>query len=424
MATALVVEIKSKGSLALEREVSMPDSPILDFDHHSREFAETWPEMTARMRTVCPVGFSERYGGFWVISRYEDVVRIARDYETFPSSGGISIPVPDVGGSPAMTFLDMDPPEQTKWRHLLSRYFGPPAVDRWRPRIQELIDEALDAVIETGRINLVHDYATRVPALVTMEFVGMPPEDAYPLSDIVHLMTYTPPSSPDFERVHAGMEALYETVAKVAARRRLEPKDDLLTVLVNAEIDGVPLTEEQVIAHGGFIVSAGVDTTTSLFANAAFHLHRNHADRRRLIEEPELIETATEEFLRYYSVVPDGARIAAHDVVVGDQQIKKGDRLLLLWSSANHDPHEFDNPEEFILDRSPNRHTAFAHGVHRCIGSNFARVVFQIMVTNLVRRIPDYEVIEGEAVPYESIGTVNGYVEIPARFTPGQRVRA
>jgi cytochrome P450 len=401
----------------------MSDGSFLDFDHHSREFAETWPEMTARMRAVCPVGFSERYGGFWVISRYEDVVGIARDHETFVSSGGISIPEFTFGEPRATTFLDMDPPEQTKWRQLLSRYFGPPAVDRWRPRIQELIDEALDAVIESGRIDLVHDYATRVPALVTMEFVGMPPEEAYPLSDIVHLMTYTPASSPDFERVHAGMGALYETVGKVAARRRVEPQDDLLTVLVNAEIDGVPLTEEQVTATGGFIVSAGVDTTTSLFANAAFYLHRNHAHRQRLIEEPELIDTATEEFLRYFSVVPDGARTAARDVVVGGQQIRKGDRLLLLWSSANHDETEFDKPEDFILDRSPNRHTAFAHGVHRCIGSNFARVVTQMMLTDLVRRIPDYEVIEEEAVPYESIGTVNGYVEIPARFTPGPRVR-
>jgi cytochrome P450 len=166
-----------------------------------------------------------------------------------------------------------------------------------------------------------------------------------------------------------------------------------------------------------------VDTTTSLFANAAFHLHRNHADRQRLIDEPELIDTAIEEFLRYYSVVPDGARTATRDVMVGDQQIRKGDRLLLMWMSANHDEEEFDKPEEFILDRSPNRHAAFAHGVHRCIGSNFARVVSQMMVTSLVQRLPDYEVIEEETVPYESIGTVAGYVEIPARFTPGPRVR-
>jgi cytochrome P450 len=402
-------------------EVSMPDRPIVDFDHNSREFAETWPEMTARIRADCPVAFSERYGGFWVISRYEDVVRLARDYETFASGGeGLMIPGTASAQQPATTFLEMDPPEQTKWRQVLSRYFAPAAVDLWRPRIQELIDEALDAVIETGRMNLVHDFATRVPALFTMEFVGMPPEQAYPLADVFHLMTYTPPTSPDWERVHAGTAITYKLVGEVAARRRVEPQDDLITALVNVNIDGVPLTDEQVAATGGFIVGAGVDTTTSLFANAAFYLHRNHAARERLIEVPELIPIATEEFLRFHSVVPDGARTATRDVWVGDQFIRKGDRVLLLWSSANHDETEFDKPEEFIPDRSPNRHAAFAHGVHRCLGSNFARVEFQMMLAELLRRMPDYEVIEEETVPYETIGTVNGYVEMPARFTPGQ----
>ena len=173
----------------------------------------------------------------------------------------------------------------------------------------------------------------------------------------------------------------------------------------------------------GTIINGGVDTTTVLLANALEYLDRNHDLRRRLVDEPALLPSATEEFLRYFSPVQAFSRTVARDVELGGQQLERGDRVLLCFGSANRDESEFPAADEFVADRFPNRHVAFGLGKHRCIGSTLARTEFMIMLDEVLARMPDYEIDRDASERYVSLGIVNGWIRMPGRFTPGPRRR-
>jgi cytochrome P450 len=171
------------------------------------------------------------------------------------------------------------------------------------------------------------------------------------------------------------------------------------------------------------IIAAGVETTTSLLSSALWHLDRVPEDRKRLIADPSLLDTACEEFLRMYTPEQAGARTVVHRTEIGGAVLQRGDRVLLAWSSANRDPSQFENPEEFQLDRKPNRHMSFGLGIHRCIGSHLARQEFTIIMGEVLRRLPDYAIDQDRARLYPDLGLMYGYREMSATFTPGPRLR-
>lgn len=405
-----------------------PRRAPIDFDQHSSDFARdhraAWGDLIER----CPVAWSDSYGGFWVVSDYENVAKVARDDDTFssrndadPDSIYRGIQIPDKPGRRSIP-IELDPPEFLGYRRLLMPYFSPGAVQKRTDRIQEIADALVDRVIETGRIDLVHDFAGCLPAIVTMELLGFPTTDWERYARPIHEYVYTPPSSPDRDRVVTEFMAIKTSVAELVRNRRASRRDDFVSFLIGAEVNGERLSDETVVDICGLVISGGVDTTSAVTANALNYLEQDPAARKQLGAQPDLQVTANEEFLRYFTPVQALARTVVQEARLGDQSMSVGDRVLVCWAGANQDPSEFPEPHEMQLDRTPNRHTAFGLGIHRCIGSALARAQMTAMIRTVLDRMPDY-VIEREAVQrYESIGQINGFVSIPATFTPGPRL--
>ena len=408
--------------------------PVIDFDHHSKQYAQrVFEDPTGffqEMQREHPVAWSEKYGGFWILSRYEDIRRISEDDETFSSRNdlprdgvafsGITIP----GNQARSTPIEMDPPEFFDYRRLLNRWFAPAAMEKLKPKMMEFTAWCIDRHIESGKIDLVWDLASPVPAMVTLQVLGIPLEHWHLYSDTSHKVVYTPPDSPEKRKAIEGDTMMRGTFVEVIKERRRNPGDDIITHLINTGIGGRPIPDSTLIEICSLIVHGGVDTTTSLLANTFEYLDRTQQARRRLMDDPELIFSAGEEFLRYYCPVQMLARTATRDVEIEGHLIRAGERVGLWWAAANHDPAVFEHPEQIILDRFPNRHAAFGLGIHRCLGSNFARAQYAIVLGQVLQRMPDFRLIREEAEHYESIGTVNGYVKMPATFSPARRLKA
>ena len=211
---------------------------------------------------------------------------------------------------------------------------------------------------------------------------------------------------------------MFDAMTRAVAERRADPTDDILSEIVETEVDGYKPTEEEIVKLLFVVISGGVDTTTALLSNALEFLDRNVDIRQRLIDDPALLPDATEEFLRHFTPVQNVARTVARDVEIDDERLCPGDRVLMSFASANFDEAEFPDADSFVIDRSPNRHLAFGMGKHRCIGAALARNEFQAMLQEVLTRIPDYKIDRSGAVQYPSKGIVNGWIHLPATFTP------
>ena len=401
---------------------------VCEFDHHSPEYAERWVEIYDDLRRRCPVAWTPHYGGCWVVSSYNEVARVARDDATFSSEhdvegsshgyGGIVIPSSHARAVP----IELDPPEFLPYRQLLNPPFAPSALEKWEPFLQEVTTACIDAVIESGEADLVLDLANPIPAIFTLQFIGLPLEQWRDYAEPMHEIVYSPPGSEGNLHAMEGIGRMFANLQEEVTERRARPKDDLITYLVEAEIEGDPLPDQRIVEILFLVVAGGVDTTTALLSHAFLNLHDDPARRDMLIADPSLLPVACEEFLRYYSPTQTNARTVTHDVEMAGQRLAAGDRVLLSWAAANRDGAVFDDPNEFVIDRFPNRHSAFGLGIHRCLGSNFARAEFRIILGEVLRRMPDYRVDVDRSERYESIGNVHGYVRMPATFNPGSRV--
>jgi cytochrome P450 len=394
------------------------------FDHHSADYAENSTSINASLREKCPVAYTPAHGGFWVISRYEDVVTAAKDDATFASGYTVDGVCPlgvVIPPAPAPHYpIEMDPPDYMPYRKLLNPLFSPGVSKAWQPRISRWVDICIDQVIEKGSFDVVGDLANPVPSLFTCEFLGLPIEDWRAYADLQHEMIYTPPNERE-DIIKRYMELL-GGVYSLITERRAAPGDDVISTLVTSEIDGEPISNEMVLSIVDLIMAGGFDTTTAATASSLIYLANHPAERQRLIDDPEMIPQACEEFLRYFTPTQALARTVTKPVTVDGVDLQPGERVLISWASANRDEDAFDRPDELILDRFPNRHTTFGVGIHRCLGSHIARIELVTMVSRVLERMPDYQVSHDAAVRYPSIGVVNGWVRVPATFTPGARM--
>lgn len=401
--------------------------PTIDFDHHSPTYATRWQELYGDMRQRCPVAHTTAHGGYYVLSRYADVDRAVKDDATFSSKheldpesiwGGITQPPPPVISIP----IELDPPEFTPFRKVLNPWFSPNRARELEPWIRDVTTGLLDDVIETGRIDFVSDLASPVPAILTARLLGVPMSDWRMYSDAAHAIVYTPPGSPEYDVIIGDFIGLIMRCLETAAVRRENPQDDLITLFTKLEIDGTPIDDDTIGSMCSLIINGGNDTTTSLLACALKWLSEHPDQRAWLQEDLERLGPACEEFLRFFTPTQGLMRTVTTDVEIAGRALHRGDRVMLSFAAANHDPEAFDAPEEIILDRFPNRHQAFGLGLHRCLGSNLTRVEFRIVMEEVLRRMPDF-VVDGDAsTPYSTIGIVNGYVDMPATFTPGPKV--
>jgi cytochrome P450 len=398
----------------------------VDFDHHAPDYAADPWNTASRLARECPVAWSPHHGGFWVIAGYNQVKEVARDAKTFSSRHdlpngctafqGVNIPSVDGRYLP----IEIDPPQQLDWRRLLAPRFSPAHAERMKPLMEEFCTWNLDQSIESGKIEFVMGFTSAVPAMVTLHLLGLPLAHWHTYVEMTHKINYT--AGPERLAVFGQFDAMLREVVEVAHERRAAPQDDLLTTLIQVQVNGQLLSDEDIASACGTIIAGGIDTTSAVMAGALTYLGGHPAARRRLIDNPELIPAAVEEFLRFVSPVTGLARTASKDVEVAGQQIKAGDRLFLMYHGANMDESVFPEPTRVDIDRNPTSHVTFGFGAHRCLGSAIARVDLPIMLRNVLARMPDYELVPGGAVRYPSIGTSNNYISVPATFSPRGQV--
>ena len=362
--------------------------------------------------------------GFWAITRYDDVRTISRQPKLFSSAAKgpmLGEPTPEELAPNLQMMLFMDPPQHDRFKLLVSRGFTPKNAQLLADRIGELSREIVDDVIERGECDLVADVAGRLPSGLIAELMGIPRADGERLYELTEIMHTTDDAvhSRD-ERMMAVVEMLTYAAGVVEAKRR-NPGDDIASALVQAEIDGDRLTDGELQFFFLLLVNAGGDTTRNLVAAGMQQLFDHPGERARLAADLDgLLPTAVEEMLRYTSPVANFQRTVMDDTVLGGQQLRAGDRVVMFYGSANRDEDVFADADRFDIGRSPNPHVAFgAGGPHLCLGMHVARIEIAAMFRELLARLPDLEPAGEPELLASSF--IAGVKSMPVRFTPAAR---
>jgi cytochrome P450 len=386
-----------------------------DFDIFNPEFVKDPYPFWEDLRGTCPVPHSDRWGGSYMPTTFETVTSVAHDAENFTSFEVSVAPIPanyDDDGNRLRSVITSDPPEHTPERRLMLPFFSPKAVERYREPTRELCRRLIAGFIEDGRADVAGNYARQIPPRVIAEILGIDPDMSDQFTEWVQGVLELGLQDPEVREKYRLI--IQDFFLSEIERRKTDPGDDLISFLLNADLEGEPVPMHVVRANLGLMLIAGIDTTWSSIGSALWHLSTHPEDRQRLVDEPELIPTAIEEFLRAYSPVTM-ARLAAEDTSIGECPVSKGERVLLSFPAANRDPAVFDEPEAVIIDRAVNRHVAFGVGIHRCLGSNLARMEMQVAIEEFLAMIPEFEVEDDGQVTWAG-GQVRGPRHLPVRF--------
>jgi cytochrome P450 len=361
----------------------------------------------------------------WMLFDYDSVKRALTDHEAFSSSLAPS------GRTTPEWFIFFDPPRHTKLRALVTRAFTPRSIASLEPRIRELSRELIDAAIERGEMDLVTDYATPLPTLVIAEMLGIPVADRQQCthwSDVILNLSHAVAGDEAAQKAaiayRAATAEMSDYLEILLEERRRAPKDDLLTRLLQAEVDGERLTEAEMLGFFQLLLVAGTETTTNLLANAILCFLDNPGELARLGAEPGLLPQAIEEVLRYRSSVQHIYRSTSRDVELGGQVIPAGKLVLPIIGSANHDPQHFKDPGRFDIGRDPNGHIAFGHGIHFCLGAALSRLEARVALPDLLERLKGFELASREPWEPRQALHVHGPARLPIRFEPGRRMGA
>ncbi len=389
-----------------------------DFSHLAPEWSADPYPILGDLRQRCPIARTERFGGGWLPTRYEDVAAIAHDTENFSSlsviMGNFRPPrdLAPVGGSPPIT---SDPPFHHDARKLLIPAFTKAAVSRRETATRALCDSLIDAFEGRDVVDAANDYAQHIPMRVIADMLGFPPQDGPQFRGFVK-NRLEGINLPQQERV-TRMSALFHYLHAQVNDHLDHPRDDLTTFLINAELRGRKLEVSHILGTMTLLLIAGIDTTWSAIGASLWHLAGNPQDRRRLVAEPGLLPTAAEEFLRAYAPVTM-ARLVSQDTHFGGVDMKADDWILLSFPAANRDPAQFDRADQVIIDRQVNQHAAFGLGIHRCLGSHLARMELRVALQAWLERIPDFSLDDPSAVTWAT-GQVRGPRMLPLRIRRG-----
>lgn len=408
---------------------------LFSMNRHDSSYRINFEENTQQMQGKCPIAWNDTHDGYWFVAGNRELFNVARRSDVLSNDAdihgqrkgykGINIPAPAAEGRTSIGgFLEMDAPRQQHYRKALNAYLSPAAVARWQPIVDEVTRACIDDVIETGKIDFVDDLANLVPAVMTMALLGVPLNEYEPYVEPSHSSVYTSPDDPDIERVRETQMAMGMEMFKSMATIRESGNPGLIDALVKVDLgDEPPADDMELLGVIALLIGGGFDTTTALTAHSLEWLSEHPDEKDRLKGAfSDLIDSATEEFLRFYTPAQGDGRTISQDVEIDGVQFKEGDRLWLSWAMANRDPEVFDSPNEIVLDRTGNRHSSFGLGSHRCIGSNVARAIFKTMVRHVLERMPDFTCDPAGAVHYDTTGVINGMKHLPATFTPGKRL--
>jgi cytochrome P450 len=390
-----------------------------DIDHADPAYNPRAPEIWAELRADgCPVAHTDRYHGMWAPITAELVREVAYDTDHFTSravvvSTAIIGAQAPIGGAPPIT---SDPPFHQLARRLLLPPFAPRKIEPWEPEIRLLCKQRLDDLgdITPGEtvVDVAAQYAAHIPVNVIARMLGFPVEDDDLFRDFVHHTLEGVNREPEvraesFRQLDAYIDVQIED-------HRANPRDDLTSYLMEVELGDQKLSPEHVRGSIVLLLLAGIDTTWSAIGSSLWHLAQHPDDRRRMLSEPDLLPTAIEELLRAFAPVTM-ARMVAKDHDFHGCPMKTDEWVLLPFPAANRDPELFDRADEVVIDRLENRHAAFGLGIHRCLGSNLARLELTVAVDEFLQRFPDFELADPEAVRW-SVGQIRGPRELPVRI--------
>jgi len=386
-----------------------------DFSHLEPEWSADPYPIQDELRQRCPIAHTERFGGGWLPTRYEDVAAIAYDTDHFSSRSIIMsnfrppLDEAPVGGSPP---ISSDPPFHHDARKLLLPAFTKAAVERQEPATRAFCHSLIDAFGDRAVIDAASEYAQHIPIRVIADMLGFPPEDGPRFREFVENTLEGVNQEPD-ERIERVQELFDYLLAQI--RDHVDhPRDDLTTFLINVELYGSKLEAEHVAGTMALLLIAGIDTTWSAIGASLWHLAKTPRDRERLVAEPTLLPTALEEFLRAFAPVTM-ARLVKEDMNWHGADMKADDWILLSFPAANRDPAQFDRADEVVIDRQVNRHAAFGLGIHRCVGSHLARMELRVALEVWLERIPEFSLEDPAAVTW-SAGQIRGPRALPLRI--------
>lgn len=395
-----------------------------DYDIFDAGYVDDPVPVWRDLRERCPIAHTERWEGSWLPTRYEDVQALAKMVPELSSRDPLVVRPPEAVrndtnfqkyGANAPP-ISADPPDHTWTRRLLLPHFSPKVVEAHREYTQELCDRLIDGFIADGTADAAGDYAQQIPPRVIAHKLGID-------EDRVDEFVYWVRCVLEFGLTKPELRVQYRDVIReffreTVAERLANPGGDLISALAHSEgPDGERVDPEIVVGMCNLQLVAGIDTTWSSIGAALWHLGTHADDRRRLAGEPELLPVAIEEFLRFYAPVTM-AREVTCPVEYGGVTMQPGDKVLMNFPGANHDPEIFDRPDEFVIDRERNRHVAFGSGIHRCAGSNLARLEMDVALSTWMRRIPEFEVAEPDQVTWAG-GQVRGPRHVPVTFPAG-----
>ncbi len=389
-----------------------------DYDIFAQEYIKNpFPVWDGIRAGQCPVAHTERWGSSWMPTKYEDLFAIAQDIQHFSSRDVLVAPqgpppewdgeeLPEVlrdydVGAPPIT---SDPPVHTWARRLLLPPFSVRAIAKYEPETRELCASLIDGFIENGRADGAVDYAQQIPPRVIASMLGIPQEEAATFTEWVRGFLELGLTNTDLQSESARQ--IFSYLWERIQEHKENPNDDLITYLLGATVDGEPVPEPHILGTCFLMLVAGIDTTWSSIGSAIWHLAENPQDRKFIIENPDKINTAVEELLRAYSPVTM-ARYVAEDYQYDGCKMSEGDRVLMNFPAANRDPSKFVDPDKVLLDREVNPHIAFGVGIHRCAGSNLARMEMRVSIEEWLKRIPDFRLEEPDAVTWAG-GQVRG----------------
>lgn len=389
-----------------------------DLDIFDRRYVTDPTPIWRELRADCPIAFSERTGRSWMPVDYDDIASIAHNTSVFSSRRIAVVNPPQEEGEPLLQAppITSDPPIHTWARRILLPAFSPRGVDEMRPITRSLTRELVDAALENGKTDASRDYAQHIPVRVIAHMLGIPAVDEELFTSwAVRIL------QEGFNDLEKALDAVLEVLnyfGEQTDERQATPADqrpdDLLTLLVETEVEGEPLDRKHLVGTCFLLLIAGIDTTWSAIGSSIWHLATHPEDQARLRAEPDLIDSAVEEFLRMYSPVTM-AREVLDDIEIGGCPMKAGDKVLMSYPAGNRDPNHFENPDDFVIDRERNRHFAFGSGIHRCLGSNLARMELKVAIEEFLARIPPFELADPDAVTWTG-GQVRGPRTIPLRW--------
>ncbi len=386
-----------------------------DFSHMEPEWAADPYPIQDDLRQRCPIAHTDRFGGGWLPVRYEDVAAIAYDTDRFSSRAIIMSnfrppkEIAPIGGAPP---ISSDPPFHHDARKLLLPAFTKTAVGRQEPATRAFCHALIDAFDGRDVVDAAHEYAQHIPIRVIADMLGFPPADG-PRFRVFVENTLEGVNLPPEQRIER-MSALFDYLLAQVHEHLDNPRDDLTSYLINAELYGHKLQAEHVVGAMALLLIAGIDTTWSAIGASLWHLAKNQADRERLLADVALLPTAMEEFLRAYAPVTM-ARLVKQDMQWHGVDMKADDWILLSFPAANRDSAQFDRADEVIIDREVNRHAAFGLGIHRCVGSHLARMELRVALEVWLDRIPSFSLADPGAVTW-SAGQIRGPRTLPLRI--------